>query len=109
MISMTGYGYKEFQNEKVHLTLELKSCNNRYLDLAINLPASLLALEGQIRSLIRGTIRRGRVEVYLKMKDLGEDSLVVDEQALKSYAAILRRIHFFPVYNWHWNEFHGCR
>jgi len=93
MISMTGYGYKEYQDQKVRFSLEIKSYNNRYLDLILNLPGPLSPLEGQIRSLVSGLISRGRVEVYLRMKELEEDlSLVVDSSAVKAYAASLREI-----------------
>ncbi|MDA3956919.1 YicC/YloC family endoribonuclease [Oceanispirochaeta sp.] len=93
MISMTGYGYKEFQNDKVRFSLEIKSYNNRYLDLILNLPNPLSPLEGQIRALVSSSLRRGRVEVYLKMKELEEDlSLTVDKTAVKAYADTLREI-----------------
>ncbi len=93
MISMTGYGYKEYQDEKVRFSLEIKSYNNRYLDLILNLPNPLSPLEGQIRALLGGAINRGRVEVYLRMKELEEDLvLTVDKAAVKAYAETLREI-----------------
>jgi uncharacterized protein (TIGR00255 family) len=93
MISMTGYGYKEFLNEKVRFSLEMKTYNNRYMDLILNLPNPLSPLEGQIRSLISSSIKRGRVEVYLRMKELEEDlTLIIDKAAVKSYADTLRGV-----------------
>jgi uncharacterized protein (TIGR00255 family) len=93
MISMTGYGYSEYQDEKVRFTLEIKSYNNRYLDLILNLPVPLSPLEGKVRALLGNSLKRGRVEVYLKMKELEEDlSLIVDAAAVKSYAATLREV-----------------
>ena len=93
MISMTGYGYKEFLNEKVRFSLEMKTYNNRYMDLILNLPNPLSPLEGQVRSIISSSIKRGRVEVYLRMKELEEDlTLIVDKAAVKSYADTLRGV-----------------
>ena len=93
MISMTGYGYSEFQNERVRFTLEIKTYNNRYLDLILNMPAPLSPLEARVRSLMNQTLKRGRVEVYLRMKELEEDlSLIVDPAAVRSYAETLRKI-----------------
>ncbi len=93
MISMTGYGYKEFQNEKVRFTLEVKTYNNRYLDLILNLPSPLSPLESRVRTMLTGLIRRGRVEIYLRMKELEEDlSLIVDSSAVKAYAKTLTEI-----------------
>ena len=75
MISMTGYGYKEYQDEKIRFTLEIKTYNNRYLDLILNLPAPLSPLESRVRALVSNTIRRGRVEIYLRMKETGRGYL----------------------------------
>jgi uncharacterized protein YicC (UPF0701 family) len=44
MNSMTGFGYGELQNDSVHFTADLKSYNNRYLDLIINIPPPLILL-----------------------------------------------------------------
>ena len=41
MNSMTGYGYQEATEDGVFLSVEIKSYNSRYLDLAVNLPSSL--------------------------------------------------------------------
>ncbi len=93
MISMTGYGYREYQDEKIRFSLEMKTYNNRYMDLILNLPNPLSPLEGKIRSLIGSAIKRGRVEVYLRMKELEEDlTLSVDKSAVRSYADTLREV-----------------
>ncbi len=93
MISMTGYGYKEYQDGKIRFSLEVKTYNNRYMDLILNLPSPLSPLEGKVRSLIGSAIKRGRVEVYLRMKELEEDlSLSVDKAAVQSYAETLREV-----------------
>ena len=34
MISMTGFGHGEHRDEPVHMVLEMRSYNNRYLELA---------------------------------------------------------------------------
>ncbi|MDC7240284.1 MAG: hypothetical protein PQJ50_07985 [Spirochaetales bacterium] len=67
MISMTGYGYKEYQDGKIRFSLEVKTYNNRYMDLILNLPSPLSPLEGKVRSLIGSAIKRGRVDVYVRM------------------------------------------
>ena len=61
MISMTGYGYCEEETEKLYLSVEIKSVNNRYLDIQINLPPFLNPLEPRLREFISSRVRRGRV------------------------------------------------
>jgi len=91
MKSMTGYGYSEYQDEKIHFILEMKSYNNRYLDIIINQPVFLNALEPEIRKYISDNAERGRVEIYLKVRELEEDIVFhLDKTAAASYAETLR-------------------
>ncbi|MFA7396190.1 MAG: YicC/YloC family endoribonuclease [Sphaerochaetaceae bacterium] len=86
MISMTGYGYSEAQNEHVHLSVELKSYNNRFLDISVNLPPSLGSLEQSFVSRLKKEIQRGSVELIIRVRTLRSDlALHVDEGALAAY------------------------
>ncbi len=93
MKSMTGFGYAEIQDGKVHLTADLKSYNNRYLDLIVNIPPPLNPLEPAIREKIQGRLKRGRVELYLRMRELEEDlTILIDGEAARGYAEKLRAL-----------------
>ncbi len=83
---MTGYGYCETQNEKLHTVIELKSYNHRYLDIIVYLPNYLNQIEPKIRKLISSRVNRGRVELYLKIKEQSENITVnIDKEAACSY------------------------
>ncbi|PHS35497.1 MAG: YicC family protein [Alkaliphilus sp.] len=72
--SMTGFGRGESQIEGKKFFLEIKTLNNRYLDIIIRMPKSYTYLEERIRKTIKNAVRRGRVEVYIKSEnttDLG--------------------------------------
>ncbi|MBI9105893.1 MAG: YicC family protein [Spirochaetales bacterium] len=93
MKSMTGYGYSEYQDEKLHVTLELKSYNNRYLDIIINQPSFLNPLEQELRKYISNNAERGRVELYVRVRELEEDLVLhLDRSAAASYAQTLREL-----------------
>ncbi len=93
MVSMTGYAAQEWQTDRALLAIELKSYNNRYLDIQINLPPSLSALEPAVREAIGGYCRRGRVEAYFKLRERREELQVfVDDAAARAYADALRRM-----------------
>ncbi|MDA3851400.1 MAG: YicC family protein [Spirochaetaceae bacterium] len=93
MISMTGFGHSEYQDEKLNASLEIKSYNNRYLDLAINMPSFLNVLEPEIRSQLSSVIQRGRVEVYLKIREKEEDlELIIDKKAAMGYRDSLEEL-----------------
>jgi len=90
---MTGYGYEEYQDEKLHVSLEIKSYNNRYLDIIINQPSFLNPLEQQLRKYISENAERGRVELYLRVRELEEELILhLDKSAAASYAGTLREL-----------------
>jgi len=93
MISMTGYGYSEFQDEKRSCSLEIKTYNNRYLDTIINMPGYLGPLESYIRESLSKVLRRGRVEFFLKIREKEENlNLLVDQAAAENYKSSLQKL-----------------
>jgi len=90
---MTGYGYGEKQNEKMDLILEIKTYNNRYLDIVINLPPFLNPLEQRIRDFLNSHMRRGRIEVYVRIREAGTDlEISLNESAVNAYVDVLTRL-----------------
>lgn len=65
MRSMTGYGAASGHVGQCRLTVEVRSVNQRFLDLKINAPREYGAHESEWRRTVSGTIERGRVEVYV--------------------------------------------
>ncbi len=93
MKSMTGYAVRELQNETVALAVELKGYNNRYLDIQLNLPPYLGAIEQELRSMVTELVARGRVELTVRVRELAPDLAVrVDEGNAKQYAGALRSL-----------------
>lgn len=50
--SMTGYGGAKGVVEGLNVTVELKSVNNRYLDIAVRMPRNFLFAEDAVKSTI---------------------------------------------------------
>jgi uncharacterized protein (TIGR00255 family) len=93
MKSMTGYGYAEAAAKSFRMSLEIKSYNNRYLDIYVNVPAALSPLEPRIREYLGERILRGKVEVYLKVKNIEEDiSVSVDPSVVGGYMEALTKL-----------------
>jgi len=59
--SMTAYGRGEVESSGQKWVVELRSLNHRFLELSLNLPKRLWALEDRVRKLIRSKVSRGRV------------------------------------------------
>ena len=93
MVSMTGFGYGEYQDDSQQAVLEIKGYNNRYLDIYVNLPQNLGSLEPRFREYLVSRVRRGKVELTLRYRRLeNELTFRVDENAVASFAGILRQI-----------------
>ena len=86
MKSMTGYGLAEIHNDEISASVEIKSYNNRYLDIVINLPPFLSGLEMPVREYLSERCRRGRLEVALRYKEFNAELTVsLNKEAVKAY------------------------
>ena len=93
MNSMTGYGYEELVEEKLFLSVEIKSYNSRFLDLSINLPSSLSRLENFFREKMTAAVVRGKVDVYIRLREEEPATTVlVNRDAVRSYAAAINEV-----------------
>ncbi|MBU5669128.1 YicC family protein [Peptoniphilus sp. MSJ-1] len=90
MISMTGYGLAEQRDENFYFKVEMKSVNNRYLDLNIRLPKTLFYLEEDIKNIIKEKIKRGKVDVFVTFENLNSKDLEIniDYELLQKYIYI---------------------
>ncbi len=79
ILSMTGYGRGEFENENYKITAEMKTVNHRYCDIIIKMPKKLIALEERMKSLIKEKINRGRVEVYINYEEIIKMTIILNQ------------------------------
>ena len=93
MISMTGYSYEEQTTQIATVSVEIKSVNSRFLDLTVNLPTYLNALEAVFRQKISEKVARGKVDVYIRLKESHNDGVVtVDTELAKTYMQAYKQI-----------------
>ena len=65
--SMTGFGRGESGKGGRVWTVEVRSVNNRYLDLKMKLPRGYSSLEDKIRKKVAEVFLRGRVDLFLSV------------------------------------------
>ncbi len=94
MLSMTGYGKGEYAKEGLELTCEIKTVNNRYLDVSIKAPRIFSAYEEVIRTTIRKKLTRGHADVFVSLKDKREreTALTADLNVAASYVAAAKAL-----------------
>ncbi len=67
--SMTAYAQAAITTELGELSCELRSVNHRFLDIAPRMPDDLRAHEGALRDLISTTLARGRIDVFIRLRE----------------------------------------
>src|SRR5262245_5738891 len=67
IFSMTGFARTTTVSDWGTLQWELRSVNHRYLEIAFRIPENLRSLELPLRDLVRGKLRRGKVDCTLKL------------------------------------------
>ena len=93
--SMTGYGSAKGTAAGLALSVELKSVNNRYLDVSVKLPRTMMFAEEPIRSAVAKHITRGKVDVFVTADASQSDSteVRVNEPLLRGYIAALTDVY----------------
>lgn len=91
--SMTGFGSARAVAGPHELQVELRSVNNRFLDLQIRLPRELQWLEGELHERLRRTLSRGRISLQLALeRSAAAEPPRVDPVALRAYLAALDEV-----------------
>ena len=93
-ISMTGFGRGEYKNDNYHFTVECRTINHKYVDINIRLPRKISFLEDKIRNVVKEYVKRGRVDLYIKLDLIGSEdvNLKFDEKLASEYVNILNNI-----------------
>ncbi|MDU5806227.1 MAG: YicC/YloC family endoribonuclease [Peptoniphilus harei] len=94
MNSMTGYGLFEKKCEDFYIKVEMKSVNNRYLDMNVRMPSSIMYAEEAVRSFIKSKIKRGKVDVFINFEylDSSQVEIDIDYELLNKYIIISKEL-----------------
>ncbi len=93
LYSMTGHGEAHLREDGVAVSVELRSINSRYLKLSIRTGDSFNALEPQIEAVVRKYVRRGTVQLNLRVvREATADDYMLNETVLSSYLEQLKAI-----------------
>jgi uncharacterized protein (TIGR00255 family) len=76
MKSMTAYSQTEGLYKGKKILIRIRSTNNRFLQLRFNLPESLYACESRFRDLVKKTVSRGYLEIFVSIRDMEREARV---------------------------------
>lgn len=92
--SMTGFGRGEFSDGKRSVTVEIRTVNHRYCDIAVRMPRRYSFVEDKVRKAIREKIRRGKADVSVLVENITESDVTIrlNEPVADQYIENLNRL-----------------
>jgi uncharacterized protein (TIGR00255 family) len=93
-MSMTGFGRGDRHGGDVSVIVEIRSVNHRFLDIHVRCPAKYLSWEMRVRSMVRKALKRGKVDVFISVREWGREgtSVRVNHGLLSSFLAEANRV-----------------
>ncbi len=92
--SMTGFGKGEYADDKRSVTTEIRAVNHRYCDVNVRLPKRYAFAEEKIKSIVRQTAKRGKIEVSIMIETMGDADVAVNlnKQLSRQYYESLQEL-----------------
>ncbi len=86
LLSMTGFGEAYHQANGLAVAVEVRTINNRYFKFSMRSGEGYTALESQVESVVREQIKRGTVQVNLRVeRQSSPDDFSINSAVLESY------------------------
>ncbi len=94
MRSMTGFGRAELEGRGVRVSAEVRSWNQRFLEVRLLLPRGWAAWETELRKLVQRYVNRGRVEVSIRLEHIKPKPfrLIVNLELARRYVDEIRKL-----------------
>lgn len=92
MKSMTGYGRGSVSGDNFAVSVDLKTVNNRFLDIHLRLSGELSSLEPSIKRRINSRLSRGRVDVAVTFERTSQVAYELNRPLIAGYVGALREM-----------------
>lgn len=94
MNSMTGYGKFVVTEQDRQVTIEMKSVNNRFLEINCRVPKSLSVVEDAVKRAVKKHLRRGSVDVFFNYENNSPEGkiLTVDDALASAYVETAKKL-----------------
>ncbi|HXH69596.1 MAG TPA: YicC/YloC family endoribonuclease [Pyrinomonadaceae bacterium] len=92
MKSMTGFGRGAVTEENFAVSVEIKTVNNRFLDLNLRLANELQSLEANIKRLIQSRLSRGRIDVFINYERTSDVIYELNRPLISGYLSALKEM-----------------
>ena len=89
---MTGYGKAMVAGDDFSVSVDLKTVNNRFLDIHLRVGSELAALEPSIKKRISSRLSRGRVDVTVSMERVSQIAYEINRPLIAGYVSALKQL-----------------
>ena len=97
LLSMTGFGEAHRQQDDLAVTVEVRTINNRFFKLSVRTGEGYTVLEPQIETVVRKAIRRGTVQVNVRIdRAQSPEDFNINAGVLQRYRTQLESLHQRP-------------
>jgi uncharacterized protein (TIGR00255 family) len=90
MKSMTGYGRSSLVGDEFAVSVDLKTVNNRFLDVHLRLSSEISSLEANVKRRITARLSRGRVDVTINFERTSQIEYELNRPLIAGYVNALR-------------------
>ena len=91
--SMTGFGKSEVTIGHLHINIEIRSLNSKFLDLNLKIPTVFKEIDSLLRSILKNELKRGKVELTIHYEKINPISkITINKEQLKNYYNQLKEI-----------------
>jgi uncharacterized protein (TIGR00255 family) len=92
--SMTAFATAERTIDPVAIKVEIRTYNSRHLDIQLRMTPGYQVLEERLKTVISGSVARGRVDVKIHIDDLSEAAVAfeVDQAKARAYHQALKTL-----------------
>jgi uncharacterized protein (TIGR00255 family) len=90
--SMTGFGQGSAAGKDFKVRVDIRSVNNRFLDIHAKLPPELSSLELSVKKQIQSALRRGRVDVTVSVEQMKQAVFEINRPLVSGYLSALAEL-----------------
>jgi uncharacterized protein (TIGR00255 family) len=87
--SMTGFGHGSAEGEGLKVRVEIRTVNNRFLDVHTRMPQDLASLEISLKKQIQAALKRGRADVTISIEQVREARFEINRPLVSGYLKAL--------------------
>jgi len=87
--SMTGFGHGSAEGEGLKVRVDIRTVNNRFLDVHTRMPQELASLEISLKKQIQAALKRGRADVTISIEQVREAKFEINKPLVSGYLKAL--------------------